>query len=186
MSIKVLMDPQTGEQYQVEVPDDAGSAGSDGDGHQPQPQQQQAGDQGALRRTQPMSERQIETLLANKDKPKGIREKYWGLGPKLAVTKISDPAEYYRFKLRVENALRVPFLANDADDESLLDLELIDLDAKLDLARSQTDDTHASFLELLTTLQQIARMKQENHPIPGQSSGIMGAIASRILGRGRR
>jgi hypothetical protein len=82
--------------------------------------------------------------------------------------------------------LRVPFLDNDPEDLTLLDLELIDLDSKLDLARSQTDDDHASLLELLTTLQQIARMKQETHPVASQSAGLMGAIAGRILGRGRR
>lgn len=185
MSIKTLVDPNTGEQFQVEVPDGSGNGDSNGSGSQQQTSPEEVG---RFQRTHNLSERQMKVLLANDEKPDRILEKYWGLGPKLAVTKITDEMEYYRFKLRVENALRVPFLQNDksVDSTTLLDLELMDLDAKLDLARSQTDDDHASFLELLTVLNQTVRAKQENHPIPGQSSGIMGAIASRILGRGRR
>jgi len=180
MPVKVLVDPVTGEQFQVEIPE----TGGNGDGTQSE--QQQSQQPSTFHRNQPMGERQIETLFANKERPKEIKEKYWGLGPKLAVTKITDSQEYYRFKLRVENVLRVQFLDNDADDMSLLDMELMDLDAKLDLARSQTDDYHASLLELVTTLQQTQRQHIDNHPVAGQSSGLIGAIAGRILGRGRR
>ncbi len=182
MAVKVLIDPSTGEQFQVEVPESSGNGDGSGSGPAPQAEPER------FHRSPQLSERQMKVLLANDGKPSPILEKYWGLGPKLAVTKITDDMEYYRFRLRVENALRTPFLQNDknVDNTTLLDLELMDLDAKLDLARSQTDDDHASLLELLTVLNQTVRAKQENHPIPGQSSGIMGAIASRILGRGRR
>lgn len=185
MAIKTLVDPATGEQFQVEVPD---GAGGNGTGAGQQQQQEAPGRSGGPGRTPSMSDKQIKTLLANDGKPPDILKKFWGLGPKLAVTKITSPEEYYRFRLRVENTLRAPYLSNDeeVDETTLLDMDLMDLDAMLDLARSQTDDEHASFLELLTILQQVVRARQETKPVPGSSGSLLGTIVNRISGGRRR
>ena len=186
MAVKILMDPKTGEEYKVEVPDQSGN----GDGqHQEQQPQPGNGSQPPFQRSPAAIEKQIQTFLFNEDKPEKLRNRFWALSQKLALTKISDENEYYRFKLRLENVLRVPFLANDmeVDRESLLDMELLDFDSKLDMARSVAFDDHATERELWTIYQQIMKQKIEQNPIQSQSSGsLLGSIAGRILGRGGR
>lgn len=188
MTTKILVDPNTGTQYQVDIPEETGT---DGDGQTaPQTPEIPAGAGGGSifhRNTQAI-EKQLEVFLTNTDKPDTLKKTFWALGTTLALTKITDPMAHFRLKLGLENVLRAPYLSNDEKaDTDILTMDLLDFDAKLNMSRSVAYDDHPTERELWVMFQNVMKQHIEQTPIQAQSSGsILGSIANRLLGRGRR
>ena len=168
MPTKVLVDPSTGTQYEVDMGDLAGSSGN-GSGSSSQvpqsytslPQQPQA------------IEQQLQWFLES-HLPEELKELFFTLNHLLAITKIVDPWHLQNAQFRVENLIRMyylthidPKIKDGATEEKIMFwLEQLEVYCNLMLYRSITWDDRPTEREHWS----LNELWQRVMPIPGENS----------------
>ena len=186
---RILVDPSTGQSYEVEmddangggpVPHDGGGSGSSVPGDAAQ----------YFNRTPGVSDKQLDVMLTETAKPKPIQNVFWALNHKLALLKVTDPMEYYRFKMRVENVIRAYHLQSrePGEDVDIMEEEMLEFDATSDLSRSIVYDDRPNEREQWTPVmvrQSITQGDQSSPMATGGTTSLLGGVVSKIFGRRR-
>lgn len=175
---KVLVDPDTGERYQI---DDAGAYSDTGNGADVEEALGGAGETG-IRRPLPPQDRQLRVFLESTERPDDLRRKFWGFGHKLALIKLTRPEEYRVVRMQLENIIRAAYITSDIPDaETLLNMELLEFESgDIELRRSNTYDGKPNERELWTI--QGIHQRIERPPEEPQGSGFIANLYRRLKG----
>ena len=138
----------------------------------------------------PPNERQLQIFLENTGLPEDLQKTFWALGHQLALTKLTNQAEYDLVKLKIENLIRLYMIEGLIDDEAaLLTIEMLEFWAgDIELRRSITFDGKPNERELWTIQGVHQKIEQVPAAITGTGGGGILQAAFRALkgGGGRR
>ena len=140
---------------------------------------------GNFSRSPTAQEQQLFIFLQDDRIPQKLRDKFFILSYRLALTKITSPEAARKMQMKIENLLRAAYITGELEEGiSYLDLEMLEFAAgDVELNRSITYDGKPTERELWTIQTVNQNVRQTGESEAQRGGGILGAVHALFKGR---